>query len=598
MAVSLFLSKTKKPQRSKLEEIVLRGFGGGWNEIDEDTNMEAKYQPELKNFRRTPAGAQKLRHGTKMFSYVNTVVTGNIVDMTYFNNRLIVVTSTGQIASVDSSGAPYVLWNATIAAGLPFVPPPTAWGATTQVSFVPWKDSLIIHNGQQKPVIINSTYAPTYLSDLATGSTVNVPIGYYGCIAANYHCVAGVTGYPTTVWISSRGTAGTFSGDPAPNDGISIDVGAYAPSGAPSILGLAGYRQFLVVFFRGQSLIVQLGEYDQATPPNHTPQFIDEMPQFGIINHRCVTTVENDLRFAGYDGLASGKRNLFSGNIDTKFLSVLIEPAWREDLPAVPVGQPFIVHNPIEHCTYLMTNDTVGTTYVYQADQALKYESWTRFEGEGLRVVCGCRSFLGRVFLAGHVGNRTAIYLMGNDIFTNESYTTDLDSDFTAFWANSTAYTAGQRIYDTILSRSYECVTNHTSAAAGTFAADRANPAGAMGKWEHYVGDDIPFTFEFPWIDGRSPMKLKQLRFISVDARGTAPFTVSAYVDFRGISALSMTFVGNEANPLDGRLSNDPQLYGFPLKFKSLKTRITGAASSALTIAGVRYLFSKGRFRR
>lgn len=594
MNVSLFLRKEKKPTRSRLEEIILRGFGGGWNVVDEDTNMEAKYQTELKNFRRTPAGAQKIRNGTKIFSYVNTVVTGNIIDMTYFNNRLIVVTSTGQMASIDNAGTPYVLWNATIAAGLPLAP--AGWSATTQVNFVPWKDQLIIHNGVDKPIILSSTYVPTYLQDLATGSNVNVPIGYYGCIAANYHCVAGVSGEPTMVYISSRGTSGTFPSDPAPNDAIKIDVGAYAPSGAPSILGIAGYRQFLVVFFRAQSLIIQLGEYDGSTPPNHDPQFIDEMPQFGIINHRCVHTVENDLRFAGYDGLASGKRNLFSGNIDSKFLSALIEPAWREDLPAVVTTQPFMVHNPIEHSLYMFTNDTVGTTYVYQANEQLKYESWTRFEGTGLRVVCGCQSFLGRVFLGGHAGNRTAVYQMGNDVFAGENYTTDLDSDFTAFWANSTPYTIGQKIYDLIDSNSYECLDSHTSAAVGTFAADRAGAA--AGKWEQYLGEDIQFTMELPWIDGKTPMRVKQLRFVSIDSRGTAAFTVAAYVDFKAGAAISMTFVGNESVEDGVRLSNDPQLYGFPVKFKALKTRITGAASEALTIAGIRYLFTKGRFRR
>lgn len=586
--VSLFIHRPKRAPPSRLEEIILRGFGGGWNVVDEDTNMEAKYQPELKNLRRTPSGAQKLRFGTRMFSYIHTVCTGLIVDMEYFNNRIIVVTTTGQMATIDNAGTPLVLWNSTIASSLPGAP--SGWSATSQVDFVPWKDQLIIHNGTDKPIILSSTYVPTYLQDLATGSNVNVPIGKYGCIAANYHCVAGITGSPTTVYISSRGTSGTFPGDPPPNDGISIDVGAFAPSGAPQILAIAGYRQFLIVFFRGQSLIVTLGEYVASA---HTPQFTDEMPQFGIINHRCLATVENDLRFAGYDGMSSAKRNLFSGNIDSKFLSALIEPAWREDLPVLVVGRPFLVHNSIEHCTYLFTNDIVGTIYVYQANEQLKYESWTRYEGTGFRVTCGCKSFLGRVFLGGHVGNFTAIYQMGNDVFANEDYHTDLGNDFSAFWANNTAYTIGQHIFDVINGTSYECLVNHTSPPTGSFSAAReTNPT----HWEEYLGESISFTMEFPWIDGKSPMRTKQLRFISIDTRGSATFTVSAYVDFNAAAALSMSFAGNEA--LSGRLSNDPQLYGFPLKFKTLKTIITGTATEPLTIAGLRYLFSKGRFRR
>lgn len=592
MNVSLFLGTPKKQQRSRLEEIVLRGFGGGWNVVDEDTNMDAKYQPELVNFHRTPAGAQHVRFGTRMFSYTWSVCSGDIVDIEYFNNRLIVPTSTGEIASIEASGMPHALWNNTIAAGLPGAP--AGWRPTSQVDFVHWKDQLVIHNGIDKPIIIGPTYVPKYLSDLSTGSNINVPIGKFGCIAANYHCIAGLPAAPTTVYISSKGTAGVFPGDAAPNDSVSIDVGAYAPSGAPEIIGIAGYRQYLIVFFRGQSLIVQLGEYNNATPPQHVPRFIDEMPQFGLINHRCMATVENDLRFSGYDGMSSAKRNLFSGNIDSRFLSSLIEPAWREDLPVVNVSQPFMVHNTIEHCTYLFTNDLVGTVYVFQANEQLKYESWTRYEGAGFRVVAGCKTFLGRVYLAGHVNGRQNIYLMGNDIFPGENFLADLMGDWNKFWSNSVTYVAGDKVLDTTLNESFVCNITHTSALApATFAQDRAaNPT----FWTQYTGESINFTFELPWIDGRTPMRTKQARFLSIDSRGTAPFTVSAYVEFKAPVALFANFVGNDS--LSGVLSNDPRLYGFPVKFKTIKLRLTGATKEPLTVAGIRLLFSKGRFRR
>jgi len=548
MNVSLFSTSPKKLPKSRLEEIVLRGFGGGWNVVDEDTNMEAKFQPDLLNFRRTPSGAQKLRWGTKRFSDVAPVVAGTILDMEYFNNRLIVVMTSGEIASVDGFGVPAVIWNAAIAAAL--LPPAGPWNPVTQVDFVPWKSNLIIHSGNNKPIIINSAYAVKYLADDATGSNVNVPIGKYGCIAANYHCVAGImtpTLEPTTVYISSKGTSGTFPSDPLPNDAISIDVGAFAPTGAPEILGIAGYRHFLIVFFRSQSLIIQLGNYDQAEPPRHTPDFVDEMPQFGLINHRCIATIENDLRFASYDGMSSAKRNLFSGNIDSKFLSSLIEPIWRAGLPTVQPIQPFMVQNPIDHSTYQFTGDPQGTVYVYQANEQLRFESWTRYEGTGLNVVCGCRSFLGRVFLGGHVSARTTIYRMGNDVFPNEEYHSDMQ-----------------------------------------VASD---------------GDGQPITFrmELPWIDGRTPMRTKQLRFVSIDSRGIEEFHLAAKVDFQAPDALTARFMGNDAvlsiDPTISK-SNDPRLYGFPLKFKTIKAIISGIAKNTLTIASIRFLFSKGRFRR
>lgn len=48
-------------------------------------------------------------------------------------------------------------------------------------------------------------------------------------------------------------------------------------------------------------------------------------------------------------------------------------------------------------------------------------------------------------------------------------------------WATSTAYTAGARVIDTSDNSIWQCVTAHTSASSGTFAADRA--AAASGKW-------------------------------------------------------------------------------------------------------------------
>jgi hypothetical protein len=351
---------------------------------------------------------------------------------------------------------------------------------------------------------------------------------------------------PTTVYISAKGTAGTFPGDTAPNDALSIDVGAYAPTGAPEILGIAGYRHYLIVFFRSQSLIIQLGNYDQSDPPKHNPDFVDEMPQFGLINHRCMSTIENDLRFASYDGMASAKRNLFSGNIDSKFLSSLIEPIWRLGLPSMNAIAPFMVHDPIAHSTLQFTGDAQGTVYVYQANEQLKYESWTRYEGTGLNVICGCRSFLGRVFLGGHSTARTTIYRMGNDVFPGEEFHSDMQV---------------------------------SSDADGTA---------------------ISFKMELPWIDGRTPMRSKQLRFVSIDSRGTAQFDLDARVDFQDPVALTAKFIANDATTVPAPLakSNDPRLFGFPIKFKTVKPTVSGSSKETLTVASIRFLFSKGRFRR
>jgi hypothetical protein len=52
-------------------------------------------------------------------------------------------------------------------------------------------------------------------------------------------------------------------------------------------------------------------------------------------------------------------------------------------------------------------------------------------------------------------------------------------------WANNTLYTAADLAKDTADSTYWVCVSTHTSAAAGTFAADRAGAA--AGKWRQTV---------------------------------------------------------------------------------------------------------------
>jgi len=113
-------------------------------------------------------------------------------------------------------------------------------------------------------------------------------------------------------------------------------------------------------------------------------------------------------------------------------------------------------------------------------------------------------------------------------------------------------------------------------------------------------GVAIDFRMELPWIDGRTPMRTKLLRFVSIDSRGTAQFRLAAHVDFQEPEALFAPFIANDAVtvPVPLSKSNDPQLYGFPLRFKTIKAVIDGSTKEPLTIAGIRYLFSKGRFRR
>jgi hypothetical protein len=630
-------------RRSRLQTTALRDFGGGWNTVDDDISMGPSYMPVLRNLRRNPNGSQQVRFGNSLFKDVSSVVDGTIVDMEYFADRIIAVMSTGEIASVDGAGTATAIWNTAIAAALPGAP--LGWtSGVTSVDFVPFRQQLIIHNGVDKPVTINNVFTVTYLQDLATGSNTNTPIGKYGCVVSNFHCVAGVTGAETSVYVSSQSTAGTFVGDAAPNDGIVIDVGAYAPEGSSEIRGIAGYRANLVVFFRGAALIIELGNYEGTV---HTPQFPDSLSKFGLLGHRGITIVEQDLAFAGLSGISSAKRSLFSGLLEGAFMTGPIEPAYRAAIEDLSDEQRllncFMIYDEAAHdMLFFVPPDNV---FVRSAQSKLRYESWSYYSD--MDWTCGCRSFLGRIYLA--KGSR--IYQMGNSTFPYENYFADKMNDYIAVWAPSTLFGVGTVVLDpeapaSDVNKSWVVNVTHTS-GTGTFAADRdANPT----YWRKHVGRTISFEMELPWIQGSEPMKTKLLRFLNVATKGTGGFTVEVYVDnlYKDEAgnvlhdpAVTMDFVGNDTRGFGydegfpsavsteyslrpdgsfilrpdgsriirlsdegegpfggGRRSLDPRLYGFPVKCKMLKFRIHGRTRRFLQFININFAFSRGNFRR
>lgn len=603
----LFAKNFPRPRRTKLDSVTVQNFSGGWNAIDNDISMRARFFVTQKNYRRTSSGSVEVRHGSRWVATLTGTVSGNVLDMVYFNGRLIVVTVNGEIATVDNDGSKVAIWNSAIAALLPSAPSGWSTGLTS-IDFVAFKDTLIIHNGVDKPVVVSSAFAVTYLTDAATGSNVNVPIGRYGCTVSNYHVVAGIPAALTTVYISSVGTSGTFPGDPAPNDAISLDVGAYAPEGAATIRGIAGFRQYLIVFFSGQALIMQLGAYSSTGA--HEPEFNDTLPQFGLLGHRCILPIENDIHFADRDGVNSAKRNLFSGLIDSLHLSGMITSQFAKSAGALSdsaaLYNTFAVQDRSHRETMFFFPS--GRVFVHSYNERLKIDSWQEFEFSS-PWSAGCHSDLNRLYFA----SGAKIFQYGNHVYDGEDYTGDREGDHEADWANGVVYTAGQLIRDATTDTVYECVTGHTSAASGSFEADR--DGAASEKWEEYPGEPIDGELELPWLDGQNPNVLKMLRFLNVQSKGTGYFTVEAYVD--GLykdedgaalhtPAVSMEFRGDEARGFGysdggfggGRKSGDPRLYGFPVKFKLIKLRITSSTVVPLEIISFMLLFSRGKFGR
>lgn len=589
------------PRRAmRLQETTLSDFGGGLNTIDEDLGMSMKYQRELKNFRRLPSGSQTVRWGSVLFADVSSVVGGVIVDSHYFGTRLLHVTSTGEIATVTDDGDVEAIWNTTIAASLPSAP--AGWSATTQVDFVPFRDTVVIHNGVDKPVRVNSDYTVEYDVDDATGSNVNYPIGKFGCTVANYHVVAGIPASPTEVYVSSKGTSGVWPGDPSSN-AISIDVGAYAPEGGNEIVGVAGFRSQLLVFFPKHTLVVTLGTLN--ADEEHEPQFPDSLPEFGVMSHRCIVSIAGDIIFADADGVNSAKRNLFSGLVEPSELSSLISPTYRSVIATLEDAQArsgtFAIHDHIHNDVIVF--EPGGVTFTYSFNDRLKYASWSH--GTHRDYTSACVSQKGRVFLT----KGTKVYKMGNTEF-GEPYRSDEMEDYDYDWTTNYGFAAGDRVRDSLGDGEiYLCLTTHTSGTT-TFADDRAS----YEYWEVYEGFGIPVRLELPWMAGEQPLTVKNLRFVSVAARGSAHLDLKLWVDDLYLDdegeiihdpELELTLVGNDYRGAGfdvasggARKTGGPKLYKFPAKFKKAKFVLEGEATAEFTLSSLSFLFARGKFKR
>lgn len=603
---SLFPVPKRKFKSKALESSTIRGFGGGWNALDDDITMGPQFVVTLKNFRRTSSGSQTLRFGNQFFVDIKNVNNSPIIDQQYFNGRIVSVCENGRVVTTTDAGTNALIWSPAIAAALPGTP--SGWSTGLDlVTFVPFKDTLIIHNGVDKPIVISSAFAVTYLQDAGTGSNVNVPIGKYGCTVSNYHCVAGISGSPTEVVISSKGTSGTFPLDPDPNDAISIDVGAYAQEGAAEIRGIIGYRKFLIVFLQAVSLQITLGVYD--ADGNHTPDFPDTFPNFGLIGSRCISKIENDFTFAGLQSFASASRNSYvSDQLTSSAASSVIEPAYQNAVGMLTDDekklQTFTIYDKLTHDMMLFIPG--GRVIVYTNNEKMRYKAWSEYEG--MDWTCGCASLLGRVF----VSKGTKIFQMGNATF-GERYYADRLLDRDVVWANATAFTAGQLVYDNVTNESYTCLIDNVSPVGGTFLEYRtAFPL----LWRIYEGEDIDFELETPWIDGKQPERVKKLRYVSMASKGIAEYTLEVYVDnlYKDVdgvkkfdAALSMIFIGNDfagfgdevaSEPYGARRSRDPRLFRYPVKFKTAKFRVFGSTKKPLTLATLSFLFSRGGLMR
>jgi hypothetical protein len=589
--------RSKAGAPPQMDDATIRDFSGGLNLVDDDLTIKSNYAKVLNNMHRGENGTMSVRWGTQFKYDLTGTVTGSIIEVVYFNGRLVFFTSTGQIATIDAAGTKTAIWNSTIAGALPGAP--AGWvGGQFNISTTEFKGELNVSNGLDKPVVISALFVVKYLQDIPTGSNVFVPIGKYITTVADYTVIAGVPATPFEIHISAKGTAGTWAGDPDPNDGLSINIGAFAPSAGGEIRGISSFRNFLFVHFALQTVILELGIYD--TDGNHTPKPSDTIPDYGVVSNRISKAIVNYYVFADERGVQKANRNQYGGAIETDILSDKINPFFIGQTPSNDTDRykSFAVHNKTENrVMYFMRQSGKWNILVLTFDKGVIRPAWSTFTG--MDFDCGCLTSRNRIFFC----KGLKVYQYGNSVYANEDYEADLIGDFDASWLTATAYVAGTRLLKD--GKVYTVVSNHTS---GVFDTDLA-----AGRLELFNGVPIEFDWELPWSDINQRMKKKRVNYIGMDTAGSNGFTLQCFVDryYKDSEgnynpAISMDFVagnspgfGGGDQPFGGgRRAIDERLWGYPVEFKVFKIRISGSGIGGLRVSTFTILYKKGNYHR
>lgn len=497
----------------------------------------------------------------------NDIVGDRIINATYFDDRIIAVSRDGTVVEIDGLGNSRVIFNDQIADAQP--DSPDGWGLTEFVSFAVFNGELIICNGIDKPLIVNfenAEFPCLYLADLATSSNANTPICRYVVAMAEYLVMAGDITAPGTVYISNRNTSGTWPGDGAPNDAVSVDVGTVAQSQNNIIRGIARFRETLIVAFDDVISFGVLGTYVEDV---HTPDFSDSVFQYGTISHRSMINLGNDLLMSDPIGVPSVSRSQFVGDLRPSRVSQLIDSEIQRAILALTVGatsdRVFSVFDQREGrymlfvpdaSTYDATTETAG--YIFTLIPSLKINAWAKFEG--WNWTCGFRSALGRVF-----------FFEDAKLFVSSADEDPIYADF-----------IGDVLKD-----------------------DVEDPA---------EGKPISFAWEFPWADFDKRMNIKILRYLSFDARGSGEFNAKVFIDniYRDPDTselnptLALTFSGGDGSgfgegdqPYGGELqATDERNRAATTKFKIMKLRIDGSTQRPLSIVSATFAYQDGSIQR
>lgn len=591
---------------NKLTSVTARKFQGGLNVVDSELNLSSEYAVVLDNMYRGLEGSILVRQGCKKYADLTDISDGYQINGKYFAARNITVNSVGQVFAIDGTGAATRIWDSAIAAATR--PGLVTWGPTEYVAFEEFGGELTIHNGVDKPLIILSSLLVDYLADPATGSNLNVPIGKIVCKFQKHLIIAN----GSTIHVSDEGTSGVFVGDPGATYAAEFDLKTMVVSGPTDIIGLSPFDNWLIVHFLECSIPIQ---FTKTTSPDAlvlAPSSDNNTPfnSYGAVSARSIQDIGNVNLMCDIVGVASISPATFTSKLSPDRPSRLIDPLIQEELSDLAsdtmFNSVFSQYDRLSSMYMLFVPDTERESqtethgFGYRYIDKLGIAAWNTFSG--WNWAWSSRSSEGLVFFGR--ANDNIIFVKGDE------QKLPLYADFIGdqeTWSDGTVFTDG----------------------TGWTPVSDIDTSGVP----------IQFTWELPWSDLKKRAIQKTIRYLILDAEGTASFTVKMFIDNKYLDkadqgeswsdgtywsdntgwlrssndlaltpAVTIEFVASDY----GGFGSEPygDIYGggrntgfmrdmpFPTKCKIFKLRFEGETMRPLKIAGITPVFIDGSIRR
>lgn len=591
----------------KLTSVTARRFEGGLNVVDSELNLSSKYAVVLDNMYRGLEGSIMVRQGTKKYCDLTSISDGYQINGKYFAARNITVNSVGQVFSIDGTGAATRIWDSTIAAALR--PGLVTWGPTEFVAFEEFAGELTIHNGVDKPLVINESLLADYLADPATGSNLNVPVGRIVC-KFNKHLVIAVG---SELHVSDEDASGVYAGDPGATYAAVFDLKTSVTSGPTEIVGLSPFRGWLLVHFQECTIPIQfkkISDPSDALIINDTSDVEGSLSSYGAVSSRTIQDLGERALACDIVGVNSTALATFTSKLSPDRPSRLIDPLIQSVLSPLSndtmENSVFSQYDRSSSMYMLFAPNAVRDSqtetrgFGYRYIEKLGIEAWNTFSG--WNWAWSSRSSEGLVFFGR--ANDNIIFIKGDEkklpLYADYIGDQETFSDGTVF-LDGTGLTPVSDV-DT-------------------------------------SGVPIRFAWELPWSDLKKRAIQKTIRYLLLDAQGTASFTVKLFIDNKYLNradlgeswgdgtyfdddlgfirdilaqdltqALEMEMVASDY----GGYGEEPygDIYGggrntgfmrnilFPTKCNLFKLRFEGETMRPLKIVGITPVYIEGSIRR